>query len=316
MKLGLTERQYKLVISEVVKSQEIEEQGEPVNSEPEAGTSAQQSGGQGYPAVGKWESGVTRGPGNQIGNTKWSDIVGASLKRGKANPLKEQSDYLMDKRGNALANSVGIRSDKDYNLVNKTLDDAQKMTSGQQIDPHTRNMILGIATAFIPYVGPFISAGIGVYDAKLYYDEGDTKTAGMVAMFSVIPGISAIKTAIPLVKTLGTKGMALLGSKLSKGVKIVNPQEIEIVNSIRKYRPLIQQELNKKANELSIMAAKNNVKKQITTQSIKKGAGNLGKSVAGYGAAGVGYNYSFDYVVRKQEEANLKILNKKLGLTN
>ena len=99
-------------------------------------------------------------------------------------------------------------------------------------------------------------------------------------------------------------------------MKIVNPQEIEIVNSIRKYRPLIQQELNKKANELSIMAAKNNVKKQITTQSIKKGAGNLGKSVAGYGAAGVGYNYSFDYVVRKQEEANLKILNQKLGLTD
>lgn len=91
MKLGLSERQYKLVISEVVKSQEIEEQGEPVNSEPEAGTSAQQSGGQGYPAVGKWESGVTRGPGNQIGVTKWSDIVGASLKRGKANQLKEQT---------------------------------------------------------------------------------------------------------------------------------------------------------------------------------------------------------------------------------
>jgi hypothetical protein len=38
--------------------------------------------------VGKWESGVTRGPGNQIGLTKWSDIVGSVLKRGKANPLK------------------------------------------------------------------------------------------------------------------------------------------------------------------------------------------------------------------------------------
>lgn len=44
MKLGLTERQYKLVISEVVKNQEIGEQEEPVNPEPEAGTSAQQSG--------------------------------------------------------------------------------------------------------------------------------------------------------------------------------------------------------------------------------------------------------------------------------
>ena len=88
MKLGLTERQYKLVISEVVKNQEIAEQEEPVNPEPEAGTSSQQAGGKGYPEVGKWESGVTRGPGNQVGITKWADVVGANLKRGKGNPLK------------------------------------------------------------------------------------------------------------------------------------------------------------------------------------------------------------------------------------
>jgi hypothetical protein len=43
---------------------------------------------EGYPEVGHWESGVTRGPANQIGNTKWADIVGSALKRGKANQLK------------------------------------------------------------------------------------------------------------------------------------------------------------------------------------------------------------------------------------
>jgi 8-oxo-dGTP pyrophosphatase MutT (NUDIX family) len=51
-------------------------------------TSSTQGTTQGYPEVGHWESGVTRGPANQIGLTKWSDIVGQSLKRGKANPLK------------------------------------------------------------------------------------------------------------------------------------------------------------------------------------------------------------------------------------
>lgn len=54
-------------------------------------TSSTSSGGStssAYPQVGKWESGVTRGPSNQIGLTKWSDIVGSTLKRGKANPLK------------------------------------------------------------------------------------------------------------------------------------------------------------------------------------------------------------------------------------
>jgi hypothetical protein len=38
-----------------------------------------------YPTVTKWETGLTRGPANQIGLTKWSDIV--KLNRGKANTL-------------------------------------------------------------------------------------------------------------------------------------------------------------------------------------------------------------------------------------
>ena len=38
-----------------------------------------------YPTVTKWESGATRGPANQIGNTKWKDTV--KITRGKANTL-------------------------------------------------------------------------------------------------------------------------------------------------------------------------------------------------------------------------------------
>jgi hypothetical protein len=56
-------------------------------TEQETGAS-QASTTQGYPEVGKWESGVTRGPANQIGLTKWSDVVGSVLKRSKANQLK------------------------------------------------------------------------------------------------------------------------------------------------------------------------------------------------------------------------------------
>jgi hypothetical protein len=85
MKLGLTDNQYKNLLNS------LQEQAEAPAAEPEKGTSDKQSGGQGYPAVGKWESGVTRGSGNQIGVTKWSDVVGAKLNRGKANQLKEQS---------------------------------------------------------------------------------------------------------------------------------------------------------------------------------------------------------------------------------
>ncbi len=56
----------------------------------EQDAAAPASGGGGakpaYPTVTKWESGVTRtGPANQIGLTKWSEIV--KLTRGKANTL-------------------------------------------------------------------------------------------------------------------------------------------------------------------------------------------------------------------------------------
>ena len=43
------------------------------------------SGGKAYPTVTKWETGINRGPANQIGVTKWKDIV--KINRGKANTL-------------------------------------------------------------------------------------------------------------------------------------------------------------------------------------------------------------------------------------
>lgn len=91
MKVVLHEKQLKLILSK-----EIEEQNsttepaagtDPSSAQPKTGTSST-GNKQGYPEVGKWESGVTRGPANQISTTKWSDVVGSSLKRGKANPLK------------------------------------------------------------------------------------------------------------------------------------------------------------------------------------------------------------------------------------
>jgi hypothetical protein len=88
MELLINERQLKVILSQEVSEEEMEEQTDPAAAQPETGTSSTQSGGQGYPEVGKWESGVTRGPSNQIGVTKWADIVGSVLKRGKSNPLK------------------------------------------------------------------------------------------------------------------------------------------------------------------------------------------------------------------------------------
>ena len=56
-------------------------------SEQDSGGGGASSGGDKppYPTVTKWESGATRGPANQIGLTKWKDIV--KINRGKANTL-------------------------------------------------------------------------------------------------------------------------------------------------------------------------------------------------------------------------------------
>lgn len=72
MKIIVTEKQLKLLLS---KNTDVLEQ-ETENSST-------------YPEVGKWETGISReGPANQVGITKWSDIVGSKLIRGKANQLK------------------------------------------------------------------------------------------------------------------------------------------------------------------------------------------------------------------------------------
>ena len=60
---------------------EVNEEGETTSTETE--TTSTNSG-----SAGVWTAGATRGPGNQLGNTKWSDTVGSQLKRGKGNMLK------------------------------------------------------------------------------------------------------------------------------------------------------------------------------------------------------------------------------------
>lgn len=87
MKIIISEKQHDLILGHFKKLQDVGEQEDPTAAQPTAGTGS--SGNkEGYPEVGKWESGVTRGPANQVGVTKWSDTVGSKLTRGKANQLK------------------------------------------------------------------------------------------------------------------------------------------------------------------------------------------------------------------------------------
>lgn len=78
MKIMVSEKQLSMIAETF---QEIDEQSDGTETgtdTPESSTTA---------GLKKWESGVTRGPANQIAVTKWSETVGQSISRGKANPL-------------------------------------------------------------------------------------------------------------------------------------------------------------------------------------------------------------------------------------
>jgi len=64
----------------------LKNEGEIGEQDAAAAPSTSGGAGENYPTVTKWDSGVARtGPANQIGNTKWAEIV--KVNRGKSNTL-------------------------------------------------------------------------------------------------------------------------------------------------------------------------------------------------------------------------------------
>ena len=147
--------------------------------------------------------------------------------------VNEQSDYKFDRQSNAIMHATGIRSDADYNTGNDVIKKAAEGVPLPLVD-HTTMTILQIGSAFIPFIGPFISAGIGLADAKKYYDDGDTKTAGLVGLFACIPGIGGLASKMGLAKW-SAKALSEIAKKISLGKKLL-PVEIQVANKIVQYR--------------------------------------------------------------------------------
>ena len=110
------------------------------------------------------------------------------------------------------------------------------------MDPHTRNQILEIGAAFIPFVGPALSAGIASYDAWLYHKEGKNKEAAVALVLGLLPGIASVANKIPGIKTLGQKGMNVLADKVAKGVTQLTKTESEVLNAISLNKNMVHAE--------------------------------------------------------------------------
>jgi hypothetical protein len=150
-------------------------------------------------------------------------------------------DILVDGKNIALEKWQKEKGKYTTNWEKQELKKAE--TTLNNLDPHTLLMLAQIGTAFIPGVGPFLSAGLGLVEAKLYYDEGDKNAAGLTAALSILPFVGTVVSKIPGVKQFGSKGMASLASKISSGSKLVKT-EIEIAEGIAKNAELIQSSLN------------------------------------------------------------------------
>ena len=214
--------------------------------------------------------------------------------------LEQKSDYAMDRQSNAIARASGIRNQKDYDTVNRINKKAMDVTMGN-IDKHTAMTILQIGTAFIPFVGPFISAGFGLADAAMYYNEGDKKTAGLVGIFSMIPGVGGLASKMGLGKW-SAKALGEIGKKISFGSKLT-PLESQVANRVAQYRQLIQTEMNKIGTQATIQSGKNAVKNQIVKSNIVKGTKNVASQLGGYAGVGLLYDKGYDKI-KGQEELN------------
>jgi hypothetical protein len=179
------------------------------------------------------------------------------------------------------------------------------LSAGEQLNAwwkdngHTVLTTLQIVTAFVPVVGWAVSAGIGLIDAKMYYDEKDTKTAGIVAIFAMLPVVGKIVNKIPGINQLGAKGMSALAKKLNvaktTAVKF-STIEMEVINELAKNDKFVKQQIE---SYLKTGIAKST--KQIIASKAKSYAKNgllqfvkVGTPIAGTLGIAVGYNYAYD----------------------
>jgi hypothetical protein len=131
---------------------------------------------------------------------------------------------------------------------------------------HAINAALGIGLTLATggIAGALISAGVGLMDAKQYWDEGHHTEAGVVAAFSLLPGASMVLSKIPGIKELGAKGMSALAQKLVTKAPLTELEQ-GVVTGIAENPGLVTQAVDDSV-------------KQMATQGVSKVANKAAKT--------------------------------------
>ena len=180
-------------------------------------------------------------------------------------------------------------------------------------DPEFQHMVLTtlqITLSFVPIVGWAVAAGIGLGNAKMYYDEGNTKMAGLEAIFAIIPGL-ALASKLGLKKVAPTV-MSNLAKKVAlKQTKNLTKQEIYILSQLGKNQKALKTELDNYFKTGIMKSAKQLTKDKLTT-TMKKLAVTGTKATAGLGsyyAIARLYNSVYDASQEQITQAELNRLN-------
>ncbi len=175
---------------------------------------------------------------------------------------------------NAVRNEIKVSEGQFCNYVDKIGEKCRESVYHDPIewfkDPHNLLTFFEVGTAFIPLVGPFLSAGFGLGNAKLYWDEGKKEDAALSAFFSVLPGLGEIGGKIAMGFT--REGLETLSEKIiKKGLReevlkgIRNPKEFsENIKLISK---------NLTPNEFKLLKDVSNSRKyleKVTGDMVKK----------------------------------------------
>lgn len=177
----------------------------------------------------------------------------------------------------------------------------------KSLDGHVGLLIAEIAVGFVPVVGPLLSAGIGLADAAMYYKEGNTKMAGLSAMFSLLPGAVQLVFKIPGIKTLGSKGLNMLAKKIGTGQKLTQT-ELSVANGLAANKDLVKSNLNLLTKQLA--------EKHVARKKIGKEVVNLGGTIGGYHGSGKAYDYLYDKNVGDNSIPKTLNLNAKVSDVN
>lgn len=135
---------------------------------------------------------------------------------------------------------------------------------------HEILMIIAIGGMFVPIVGPLISLSADLADAGLYYGEGDKYTAGLTAIFGLLPAGQLLKN--------GIKSSPQFIKKVSKLVQLEKSGQLTekyIAKNFTKSELESLKNLQKNASQLTYDAAKQASLKMSKTVFPKSKLGDI-----------------------------------------